>query len=364
MFGFWKRKRPTIVLGQQLAEARAAEIARLESEPHLQSPMPKETYPIVVGVHGLLNPKMLPLDTQIANLCRNAAALDAISHANLSRAISMDEFYTLLDFSRRMALFAIRANSSEGLREGVEALALIELERIDYRDIFVALGVLGYACVRVGQDPRQLFEDASNRADQQIGEILRQYAQKSFVGKKLSELSYLEEVTTKYGQCFLSTSFDKCEPTVDLVSVAVEIAEMLEADKYPSVGMQIATTLPSVWLRSVGETEVRAALEDAVAGVSVSAFPAPGARDAEDGHSLLIFLTECGDEARASKLASFAREANHTSHAVIGCNVGRLFCLVIAHSIMHGVAPVETAASLTRFEAGISIALRRAIERG
>ena len=363
MFRFWKRKPRTLVLGQQLADARNAERERVASEPIFPSPMPKDTYAANEGVLASLNPKPLPLDVELKELCRRAAALDADAHRKMRRAISMDEFYTLLAFSRRTALVAIRANSPEGLREAVEAVALIEIARVDFRDVCVALGVLAYAYARIGQSHRPFFEDASKRADPQVAEMLRKQARQSLAGKKLSDLSFLEEVSTKYGPGFVSCGGEAYSPTVDLVSIAVEIAELLESDKYGPVGIQVATTLPPVWLRSAGEAAVQSALDDAPAGASVSGFLRSEFRPREEDHSVLVFLVECADEARASRLEGFARNANHSSHAVIGCAEGRLFCIVVGHSMMHGVAPIETASSLSRFASGISAAMRRALAR-
>ena len=305
MFRFWKRKPRTLVLGQQWADAREAERERVASEPTLPSPMPKDTYPANQGVVlASLNPKPLPLDVELKDLCRGAAALDAESHRKLRHAISMEEFYTLLAFSRRLALFAIRAKSPEGLREAVEAVALIEIARVDFRDVSIALGVLAYAYARIGRSPRPFFEDASKRADPQVAEMLREQAQQSLAGKKLSDLTFLEEVSTKYGPGFVSHGFEAYAPTVDMVSMAVEIAELFEADKYGPMGIQIATTLPPVWLRSAGEAAVRSALEGAPAGASVSGFLRSEFRPQEEGHSVLVFLVECVDETRASKLES------------------------------------------------------------
>ena len=361
MIRFWKRKPRALVLGQQLADARKAERARVASGPNSSSPMPKDTYPTDEGILAWLKPKQLPLDIDLKELSRRAAALDADAHARMRHAISMDEFYTLLAFSRRMALFSIREKSPEGLREAVEAVALIEIARVDFRDVSVALGVLAYACARIGQSPRPFFEDASKRADPQVAEILLEQARQSLAGRKLSDLSFLEEVSTKYGPSFVSYGFDAYTPTVDLVSIAVEIAELLEADKYGAIGIQIATTLPPIWLRSAGEAAVQSALDGAPAGASVSGFLRSEIRPKEEGHSVLVFLVECADEARASKLEGFARDANHSSHAVIGCAEGRLFCVVVGHSMMHGVSPVETVSSLSRFAPGISAAMRRVL---
>src|SRR5688500_2093297 len=141
MIRFWKRKPRALVLGQQLADARKAERARVASGPNSSSPMPKDTYPTDEGILAWLKPKQLPLDIDLKELSRRAAALDADAHARMRHAISMDEFYTLLAFSRRMALFSIREKSPEGLREAVEAVALIEIARVDFRDVSVALGV-------------------------------------------------------------------------------------------------------------------------------------------------------------------------------------------------------------------------------
>lgn len=323
--------------------------------------MPKDAYPTNEGFLALLNPKPLPFDIELKELCRRAAVLDADAHARMRHTISMDEFYTLLAFSRRMALFSIRQSSPDGLKEAVEAVALIEIARVDFRDVAVALGVLAYACARIGRSPRPFFEDASQRADPQVAKILRQQARQSFVGKKLGDLSYLAEVSTKYGPSFVSYGFQTYSPTADLVSVAVEIAELLEADKYEGIGLQIATTLPPIWLRPATEATVQSALDDAPAGASVSGFLRSEFRPREEGHSVIVFLVECADETRASKLASFARNANQSSHAVIGCAEGRLLCIVVGHSMMHGVPPIETASGLSRFESGISAAMRRAL---
>jgi hypothetical protein len=84
---------------------------------------------------------------------------------------------------------SIREQSPEGLREAVEAVALIEITRVDFRDVSVALGVLAYACVRIGQSQRPFFEDASKRADPQVAEMLRELARQSFAGRKLSDWS-------------------------------------------------------------------------------------------------------------------------------------------------------------------------------
>lgn len=82
---------------------------------------------------------------------------------------------------------------------------------------------------------------------------------------------------------------------------------------------------------------------------------------ADDSHSILLFLVELPDADRARMLQKLSRTASHSTHSLLGCAVDRLFCLVVAHSILHGVESVETPASLARFEPGIVAALRLAL---
>lgn len=131
MFRFWKRRPRTVVIGQEMANGRAAEQQRLANPPAVPSPMPAATYGADEGHLGFLNPTPLALDSQLAELCRRTAALEPSARARIRESISMDEFYTLLAFSRRMALFALRERSVGRLRDGLNAIALIELARID-----------------------------------------------------------------------------------------------------------------------------------------------------------------------------------------------------------------------------------------
>jgi len=188
MIRFWKRKPPVLVLGQQMADARKAERARVEGKPSLPSPMPKDTYPTDFGIFAALNPKRIPLDIE-----------------------------------------------------------------------------------------------------------------------------------------------------------------------------QIGTTLPPVWFRGAGQVAFQSALEGALAGASVSGFLRSESGQKEQGHSLLVFLVECADLTHASMLEGFAQNAHHSSHIVCGCAEGRLVCVIVGHSVMHGVSSVETASSLARFTASISASMRRAL---
>src|SRR5262249_20846043 len=130
------------------------------------------------------------------------------------------------------------------------------------------------------------------------------FASRSYAGKKLSDLSFFEEVSTKEGPAFVLYGFAPYAPTVDLLSLAIEIAVILKADTYFPTGIQIATRLPPVWLRSAGESAVNEALQGTRACVSLTGFLRSSAHPKEQGHSVLVFLVQLADAERARALVS------------------------------------------------------------
>lgn len=361
MFRFWKRRPRTVVLGQQMANARAAEQQRLANPPDVPSPLPAATYDSAEGSRDFLNPTPLALDSQLAELCRRIAALEPAARAATRRSISMREFYTLLTFARRMALFALRERSVDRVRDGLNAIALIELARIDYRDVPTAVALLRHAAQRIGADVGVLFDEASAIAEPEIARFLAEFSQRRLDERELCDISGQREVTTRYGVGFVDYGFRPYAPTVDLLAALIEIAGLIGADRYRSGAMQIGTELPPVWLRAAGEATVAKALQGARGAASLHAFIRPEAHPADDSHSILLFLVELPDAERVRLLQELARTASHSTHSQIGCAADRLFCLVVANSMLHGVVSIETPASLARFEPGITAALRRVL---
>jgi hypothetical protein len=361
MFRLWKRRARTLVIGQEMADARKAEQIRVASQPDLPSPMPKESYTFDEGYLAFLNPKRLALDSALAQLCRNTATLDAASHAHVRRSISMDEFYTLLTFSRRMALFAIREQSVDAVRDGLSAIALIELARVDYRDVPAALALLCHGANRIGQGANEMLREASVRAEPDVARLMLDFANRRFDEKELRDISGSQEIHSKYGPGFVQYGYCQYSPSVDLASVMIDLAELLQADQYRAAGIQIATDLPPIWLRGAGESAVKKALRGVLGGASVSGFLRPEIHPTHEAQHVLMFVVELPDANHAKDLETMSNSASHTSHSVLGCAEGRLFCLVVGHSILKGVAALETSSTLARFAPRVAATLRRSI---
>jgi hypothetical protein len=73
-----------------------------------KSPMPDGKYDFWRGEESLINPAPSSLDAMLRESCQRFAKNDEQSRAEMRASISMEEFYTLITFSRRAAVFGIR----------------------------------------------------------------------------------------------------------------------------------------------------------------------------------------------------------------------------------------------------------------
>jgi len=132
----------TIVLGQQVADARANEAARLASGSVGPSPMPKGEYDQEGGEYDLAAVTELPLDRELQGLLRAFKAWTPETRAEVRVRISMDEQYTLVHFAKRCTVLAPNGKSIARAEDGLLALAMIDETRIDPRDGTWAVGCL------------------------------------------------------------------------------------------------------------------------------------------------------------------------------------------------------------------------------
>lgn len=350
-------QREPVVIGQEMADAYEAERKRIEAGGPGRSPIPEATYDLWRGELRLTDPRRLPLDSQIAPVCRSFAQLDAGSRSVMRRSISMDEFYTLLTFSRRAAVFAMREGGSD-LIDGLTALAMIEAERVDYRDILVALSLLHHAGVRAGKDPEGLFRDAAALAEPAVSNLIDGFAARRPADRDLRDAWGFDEVETEGGVGLIGWGFRRYQPTQDLKRIALELAALLDADRYQPDDPEVATELPTVWFRGVSEPSLDETLRAIRAGATVRGRLRPEVDSSYTSQQLNIFLAELPDHRLAGKLLEVSRQPSEGFWR-LGVAEGRLFSLTVARSFVQGVQAYETRGSLGRFGPGIARILRQ-----
>ena len=108
-----------------------------------------------------MNPKQVEFDRILQELCSSFAKKSPGERSSFRAAVSLEEFYTLIEFARRAAVFSLRRNDSHILQGGLTALAMIEAERTDSRDILIALALLHHSAVRIGMNPSSAFQTAA-----------------------------------------------------------------------------------------------------------------------------------------------------------------------------------------------------------
>lgn len=352
------RARSPVVLGSELANAIAAENRRLRFAAG-PSPMAGMAYDAWRGDLDLLRTVPAPLDARIADVCRRFASMSLPDRTSLREAISLDDCYTLLAFARRSAVFSRRERSGQRLRDGLFAVALVDSQRVDYRDIPVALSLLSHAAAQLGGDTRATFDEAAALAEPRVAEFIRSSARPHDVRPATG----YHEVATTYGIGFIGWGLRPYAPTYDFVALAMALAEMVEADQYRPTSIDIATDLPAVWLKAAGGSAV-ATLEQARAGATVHGALRPGVHSSYADQWLLAFLVELPTSDAAEVLRAASATLAPTTYSLLGVARERLFCLIIARSVREGVASYESAAGLSRFASPVETILSQHVHQG
>jgi hypothetical protein len=357
-------KKEKVVIGSNQAKAALAEERRKQKGDSGKSPMPAPIYDFWRGEGSLVNPVKNSLDSELSELCERFEKSDAKLRAKMRTSISMDEFYTLLLFSKRSAVFAIRERDLNWLGNGLTAVAMIEAERTDVRDILWALSLLYHSARRVGADANQLFRAAAKLSEPHVSKLLTGFIGRPAKEKDLRSSWGYDEVETKDGTGFIGWGFADYRPTCDLKRIVIDIGDLVEKDKYQTSSVEVAAELPPVWLQSKENRSIDLTLKKVRAGASVHADLRPNEHPTYKSQVLMVFLVEVEDERVAQELLGMSRQKKPTDYSMIGIAEGRLFCLLVARSFVHGVESFETSESVLRFEKGITEILGRYSKTG
>ena len=350
-------KQERIVLGAELLKAEEAEKRRKASGEAGVSPMPAGKYEFNGEELGLVNPKPNALDSALTALCRRYAQSDPATRQHMRRSIDGDELYTLWNFAERAAVFALRERSAARLADGLTALALIERERVDFRDLHTSVGMLQYSAEQIGADHRKLFRDAAALAEPGTAEIIRTGLTSPAGDRPAGHV----EIVTEGGVGFMGWFYpEKYAPTYDLKRGAVDVARLVAADgKYRPVTPWVGPDYTGHGLGADDAAARARALASVRASASVNAWLAPGILPEDELQQLVVYLIETADEPSARALLDIARGKKSSDYHTLALREGRLFCLVLADAMTDRAKEYETPESLQRFERGLAEILRR-----
>lgn len=348
-----------VVIGQEMAAALEAERRRRAAGERLPSTMPATTYDRWAGELGLYDPRPVLLDEALTAYVGRFGAAGRDGRARMRRAISLDEAYTLLAFARRSAVFAMRAGEPNRVVVGLTACAAIELERVDQRDVLLALAVLSHAAERCGASASTLLNQAADIGDDGLRTLTDGFLSRPEADRDLRDAWGLVEVQAPGGAGLLQWGFGRWKPTLDLAAAAIAIAGVISADAYQADDPLLASELPQVWLADAGDAgdvALGPIVESARGTATIHGRLRPSVSADHASQQLTVFLLEVDDRDAAHRLAAMARRGSPLA-ALLGVAVGRLFALMVARSWVEGVPSHETPDQLARFAAPLAEAL-------
>jgi hypothetical protein len=345
------------VLGKEVARAVEAE-KRRQRQGTRESPLSERDYDFWHGDQFLIDPAPSSLDDELRKVVRSYAASQPRQRAVMRDSISMEGFYTLMTFARRSAVFAMRERKVEIARGGLIAVAMIDPERVDFRDIPACLYLLYHAANRIGADADGMFREVGALSDSEVGKDIVGFVERASDRRSLSS-SLFVEVETEKGLGFIDRDIEKYNPTLDLKSLSIAVARLVAADKYQPESVALATDLPSFWLSRGRNAELERVLEGIRGGATISARLRPGEHPKHESQQFTIFIVETSNPSDAQTLVRLSQSRETRGHSMVGVAAGRLFTLVVARAFMDGVDAYETPRSLARFEGGLATILAR-----
>jgi hypothetical protein len=327
-----------------MAAAASAE-KRHQQAGHGPSPLVGMRYELAAGEYDLFRFVESGTDDLVAAAALGAIDLRGQELSEFRDPLSQDDLYTLLTFAKRVAVRVLRGRTDQ-LAAGWAAVGLVALERVDWRDAAVAVGLLAYCATRTTTTLRAPLDAALAIAEPGMVEVLQRYANSGEDG--LSVGGY-REIATPVGPALVEDYGESFDPTLDLLAVARSVVGVVEGARYRVTGITTGTDIAPVWLPSGDPHAVEQARRRLRACLSVSAVPRAAAVAVFPGQVILVYVAECARPEDAALLPKAAKRPATSDVAALAVSRDRLFVELIARSTVKGVAPIESAASIERF---------------
>jgi hypothetical protein len=329
----------SVVLGAELARARSAELAH-QQRGGGTSPLAHVRYDLDRGEFSLSELAASPLDHIVGSFIEQAMRQDPADRGRIISALTMDDFYTLMTFGRRCVVITLQEGSARAARAGLNGLSLIDLERVDWRDVTVAAALLSYAVGRSGSDARAVFRAASSAAGAQIAQILSRFAD-----EPVSSLRPwgMREIGAADGIGLVDDDGEPYAPTADLRSISRAIARLVEADVWKIDQVTTGSAVAQAGLRKgdVSAEATVAALQRILACLSINGRMAEEASSTIPTQYLLIYVLQAGTDTDARMIAEAAAPGQSDGFAALSVRNGPLLAIMIARSVRAGVASYE-----------------------
>jgi hypothetical protein len=330
-------------IGIQMAQASAAQRRHEETHGAQSSALADLRYSSVES--RLWRWVDSPVDSRIAPVVTEFAVLSEEERKSVRDSMSMDDFYTLLAFARRRALAVLRGSVAEKIEPAFVAIAMIDIERVDWRDLLMAHSLVCYAGERIGEPVAELVRRTVKLAGPKTVEALMG---QQTMRIDLAEACGYREVRTSEGVALFDTGYERFSPQADLGSIAFESAVALEKSNYEIESISLATDLPLTWLDGREGSAIGSMARNLSGCVVIHGVPCADPAPSTSRQMLLIFLGEAASESDAREIAAAAINASSSQRTELGLASGRLCAVIIQSSWMADTPSMENEESLER----------------
>ena len=341
-------------IGREMALAAEAEALHRREQGDLTSPLDGVSYGRFSDTTGLHRHDPSSVDETIRSFVRGYAALPPAEQTRVRAALRMEDFYLLLTFARRCTVAALRNQDSTLTGDATIAIAAIDGNRVDYRDVIIATALLSYVAP---PETLQLFRDLATHAEETVAGILLRFAEQP--AEDLSVWGYRDGAMAE-GHAFLEDWGAPYHPTADLVALAMGVAQFLEQDVYRVTSIVLGGMLPTVWLRGGNIDRSFQSVQGLNGCVVMDAELEPEAYQEASSQQLTTFIVEAASAASASRLADAAVSVPGDYEALARA-AGTVCCIIVARSFVVDVPSFEPPGALERFAAPLSRILDSAV---
>jgi hypothetical protein len=299
------------------------------------------------------------LDSSIDQLVSTYRASSTDQRSELRDMLSMDDCYTLLTFARRSTVRAIRSQEASVAADGLVAVAMVDPQRVDERDILQTLGLLYFALRRLDdENASAVFREVAALTDSEVTPHIAGFPDRHGPAYTITDWGYLA-VDTPEGLGLVEASIEAYDPTVDLLAAGLGIEAALDRDVYHA-SLTLRTSLPAVWIGASADMPERALAVDKIrACLTVNGRLRPDVGPPSGTQQMTVFVCEARHGDDAERLAAWATQttagADHVGFAFAD---GPIVAVAVARSWVEGTSSYETQATIERFRAPFMAAVR------
>ena len=162
------------------------------------------------------------VDEGLQAFCAVFAGSDAAERVRIRASLSLEEFYTLLTFAKRSAVWHCEKKRLSHVKAGLTAIVMIDRKRVDFRDVSVAMGLLFAAAERIGERYDDIVSTVAEMAEPGESKLMKDILQYPAVSRTFQAKGFLE-VNGENGPGLVTWCFGKYKPTLPLYEIAKKL---------------------------------------------------------------------------------------------------------------------------------------------